>query len=320
MNIVNYKNKYIINWSVGDEKINFPKAFYAIGNFDGVHKGHKKLINHTISEAKKFSFPIGIITFNPHPRQYFRPYDPPFIINDNNEKLSLLSELNIDYIINICFNENLQKMSANDFINKVLIENLNVRHLFAGSDFAFGRDRSGRIDNMTDQISHNKIDFSSVQLLSDRNSINISSTRIRSALQSGQIQNARQMLGHDPFISGVVQRGDQRGRKINFPTANLIMKNRISPAFGVYAVKVIYIKNRKEKVSNGIANIGIRPTVNNRGILAEIYIFDFNENLYNKKIKVFLKTFLRPEKKFANLDELKAQITKDVKKAKTFFQ
>ena len=312
-------NKNIIDWKVGDKKINFPSCYYAIGNFDGVHCGHQKLINFTKKEAKKNKYPCGVITFIPHPRSYFRPDDPAFIINNYEEKIDYLSNLGLDFIINILFNKNLQQMSPEDFIKKVLLGKLNVEKLFAGNDFAFGKSRAGRINSLSKTLQNINFKFFPIQLLLDKNSSVVSSSRIRAALQSGQIENAKKMLGRDPMISGIVVKGEQFGRKINFPTANIQIKNRLIPAFGVYTVQVSFSKNKKVFLYNGIANIGVRPTVKNRGLLLEVFIFDFKDNIYRKKIKVHLKSFLRPEKKFANLEELKKQIKKDVEKAKNFF-
>lgn len=292
------------------------KFVAAIGNFDGVHLGHQRVISKARQAADMAGLPLAIITFSPHPRAYFRPDDAPFLLMDKQAKTEALQAAGADMVIYVAFTKALQSCSAEAFARDVLAQ-LGVCHLFAGADFAFGRGRSGDMQTLTELGTAYDMSVTPVSLLSDDHAATISSSRIRAALQSSQIALAASMLGHDPVISGQVLKGDQRGRLLDFPTANLPLTDVLAPAFGVYAVEAQIGTPADGVRLQGVANIGVRPTVNDRGILCETHIFDFDQDIYGERLTVYLKGFIRNEAKFNGLEELKAQIAKDVETARS---
>ena len=258
-----------------------------------------------------------MITFAPHPREFFRQDDAPFHLVDRHEKDRLIAALGVDRIIHVRFDDALRRTDAETFVTSVL-PSLGVRSLFAGSDFAFGRGRGGDIDTINSIGADIGISANAVTLLTDPNSSVVSSSRIRAALQDGEPERATEMLGHDWAVTGTVQRGDQRGRTIGFPTANIPLGNLLHPAFGVYAVQIFEAEPGQPRrlIGNGVANIGVRPTVDDRGVLCEAHVFDQQPDLYGKRVAVCLKAFLRAERKFTGIDELTAQIAKDAREAR----
>ena len=306
-----------MHWQIGDAPLDGPPLAAAIGNFDGVHRGHKKLVMAACEAAKRDGLMPAIITFNPHPRDFFRQEAAPFRLVDNAEKDRLLSGLHVERIIHVSFDDALRRTDAEDFVSSVLPA-IGVKQLFAGADFAFGRGRGGQIDTINDYGAAVGIKAYSVPLLQDDNSVVISSSRIRAALQAGDPSAAAAMLGRDWAVTGTVITGDQRGRAIGFPTANIALENLQHPAFGVYAVEIDLDDGQAEpcRLAGGVANIGIRPTFEERGVLCEAHLFDGNYELYGQRLLVRLKAFLRPEQRFAGIDELLAQIAADAEQAR----
>ena len=306
-----------IDWSVGDAPLDGPGTVAAIGNFDGVHRGHIQVITTAIEAAKSSGLSSAVITFAPHPREFFRQDDAPFHLVDRHEKDRLIAALGVDRIIHVRFDDALRRTDAETFVTSVL-PSLGVRSLFAGSDFAFGRGRGGDIDTINSIGADIGISANAVTLLTDPNSSVVSSSRIRAALQDGEPERATEMLGHDWAVTGNVQRGDQRGRTIGFPTANIPLGDLLHPAFGVYAVQIYEAEPGQPRrlIGNGVANIGVRPTVEDRGVLCEAHVFDQQPDLYGKRVAVCLKAFLRAERKFTGIDELTAQIAKDAREAR----
>ena len=298
-----------------DKNLNIEPSAAAIGNFDGVHLGHKKVLE----EAKKLStekkLPISILTFDPHPREFFSSKKNNFLLQTSSQKIESLRKHGIDNLINLKFDKNLSELQPEEFIERILFKNLSLKHVFVGKDFKFGKNRKGDIDTLKNIGAKYNIGVSSISLKT-LNTVSISSTKIRELLKSGNIIEANKLLGRPYKISGLVIEGDRRGRSINFPTANIKLEDLIRPAFGVYSVSVKGIEN---KIYNGIANIGRRPTVNDRGVLLEVNIFDFNNNIYGKEISVNLLNFIRKEKKFDGIESLKTQIKNDVRLSKEFF-
>ena len=307
-----------ISWSVGDAPLQGGPIVAAIGNFDGVHRGHQQVINAAISAARSQGHASAVITFDPHPREFFRHDDAPFHLADRQEKDRLLAALVVDRVIHVTFDDALRATDAEKFVTEILPA-LGVCRLFAGSDFAFGRGRGGDIDTINALGADIGITASSVSLLADDNSAVVSSSRVRAALQEGAPERAADMLGHDWAITGVVQQGDQRGRTIGFPTANIPLGSLLHPAFGVYAVRIFSADpgTAYQLLGNGVANIGIRPTVEDRGVLCEAHLFDQQLDLYGQRLAVCLKSFIRPERKFTGIDELTDQIAKDARTART---
>ena len=311
------KMAQVVRWQIGDAALNGPPLAAAIGNFDGVHRGHQKVVAAACDAAKRDGLVPAVITFDPHPREFFRQEDAPFHLADRTEKDRLLSNLDVDRIIHVSFDEALRRTDAEDFVSSVLPA-LGVKQLYAGSDFAFGRGRGGQIDTINVYGASVGIEAYSVALLQDENSVVISSTRIRAALQAGDPVAAASMLGRDWAVTGPVIKGDQRGRKIGFPTANIALETLQQPAFGVYAVEIDVDEGRAtpQKRAGGVANIGIRPTFEKKDVLCEAHLFDSDCDLYGQRLLVRLKAFLRPEQRFSGIDALLVQIATDAEQAR----
>ena len=304
------------NWKISDKKLNIEHSAAVIGNFDGVHIGHLEVLKNAKEFSSKLNLPLTVLTFDPHPREFFSKENSNFLLQTVSDKAEALSKNNIDYLINLKFDDFLSELSPEQFVEKVLSESLSLKHIFVGKDFKFGKNRAGDINSLkTFGLKHN-IGLSSIKL-KNQNGIPISSTKIRNNLQKGKIKEANKLLGRPYMISGLVIEGDKRGRQIGFPTANISLGNLIRPAFGVYAVLIEGIEN---KVFKGIANIGKRPTVNDRGVLLEVNIFDFNDDIYGKKIFISLIDFIRDEKKFDGIENLKEQIVMDVKLSESILE
>jgi len=311
------KMAQVVRWQIGDAALDGPPLAAAIGNFDGVHRGHQKVVAAACDAAKRDGLVPAVITFDPHPREFFRQEDATFHLADRAEKDRLLSNLDVDRIIHVSFDEALRRTDAEDFVSSVLPA-LGVKQLYAGSDFAFGRGRGGQIDTINDDGASVGIAAFSVALLQDEKSVVISSSRIRAALQAGDPVAAAAMLGHDWAVTGTVIKGDQRGRKIGFPTANIALETLQHPAFGVYAVEIDIDDGTAapQKRAGGVANIGIRPTFEKKDVLCEAHLFDSDCDLYGQRLLVRLKAFLRPEQRFSGIDALLAQIATDAEQAR----
>ena len=303
----------VLNWQISDKKLNIKPSAAVIGNFDGVHRGHLEVLKNAKEFSSKSNLPLSVLTFDPHPREFFSKENTNFLLQTVLDKAEALSKNNIDYLINLKFDVPLSELSPEQFVEKVLSKSLSLKHIFVGKDFKFGKDRAGDINSLKSFGLKYRIGLSSIKL-KNQDGASISSTKIRNNLKKGKIKEANELLGRPYMISGLVIEGDKRGRQIGFPTANISLGNLIRPAFGVYAVLIEGIEN---KVLKGIANIGRRPTVNDRGVLLEVNIFDFNEDIYGKKIFISLIDFIRDEKKFDGIENLKKQIVMDVKLSKS---
>ena len=323
----------IIKWKFGDNAPKIDKNIaIAIGNFDGIHQGHVKLLETAKSQAHENNLDFGVVTFDPHPRDFFNSGNSSFKLLDSWEKENLLSQIGVNYLIIIEFNEELKNCSANDFLSKILNDTFKVTKMFAGSNFRFGKNREGTIEGNRNFARRLGLDIIAVDL-KQTNSIKgkeletISSQRIRKLIQNGQLDIANSLLGRNWCITGIVEKGKQQGREIGFPTANLNIKNFLKPPLGVYVTRLKLIDQKELENSNdwlpSISNIGTRPTVSGDSINLETHIIDLNNkdfdiNLYGKRIRVELLDFLRSEKKFNSLSELKKQIEFDTKKAYNF--
>ena len=323
----------IIKWKFGDNAPKIDKNIaIAIGNFDGIHQGHVKLLETAKLQAHENNLDFGVVTFDPHPRDFFNSGNSSFKLLDSWEKENLLSQIGVNYLIIIEFNEELKNCSANDFLSKILNDTFKVTKMFAGSNFRFGKNREGTIEGNRNFASKLGLEIIAVDL-KQTNSIKgkeletISSQRIRKLIQNGQLDIANSLLGRNWCITGIVEKGKQQGREIGFPTANLNIKNFLKPPLGVYVTRLKIIDQKELENSNdwlpSISNIGTRPTVSGDSINLETHIIDLNNkdfdiNLYGKRIRVELLEFLRSEKKFNSLSELKKQIEFDTKKAYNF--
>ena len=287
------------------------KGIIAIGNFDGVHLGHQKVINEAKKKAKKNKLPFGIMTFEPIPVMFFNSKIKNHRINSLEQKKHQLKKFKIDFLIIIRFNKKFSSLSAEQFIKKIIINKTKCKFLYVSKNFKFGFKRQGNIQTLK---KYEKIyNFKSLIIKPyKKNNKIISSTIIRKKIILGKIHEVNKLLNREWLIKGKVIKGQKRGRKIGFPTCNLKLNDYIIPRLGVYAVRVNGSKFRKK----GVANIGFRPTFNGKNLLLETNIFGINKNLYNKEISISFRKFIRPEKKFRDLEHLKKQIKIDIKKAK----
>ena len=287
------------------------KGVIAIGNFDGLHLGHQKVIKEAKQKAKKNKLPFGIITFEPVPVMFFNYRIKNHRINSLNKKKKMLKNLKLDFLVVIKFNKNFSSLSAEEFIKKIIYKKTNCKYLFVSRNFRFGFKRQGNIKTLKKfEKFYNYKNIITKPL--KKNKRIISSTFIRNKIRTGKIKTVSKLLNRNWCIEGKVIQGKKRGRKIGFPTCNIKMNDHVIPKLGVYAVQVKASNFQKK----GIANVGYRPTFNGQNLLLETNIFGINKNLYNKVLTVSFKKFIRKEKKFKNLKYLKKQIKLDIKKAK----
>jgi riboflavin kinase/FMN adenylyltransferase len=284
-------------------------AAVALGNFDGVHKGHAAVLR--AAHAARPAAPRAVLTFEPHPREYFRPQDPPFRLTLAAERAAALAELGVDILYELPFDAAFAHISAEAFIREVLHAGLGAAHLACGADFAFGHRRGGDILLLAARAEELGIGLTVVPAVADAQGP-ISSSRIRRLLQDGYPGRAADLLGRPHVIRGEVAHGDKRGRTIGFPTANIALDRHLEPLRGVYAVTAVI----NGAVVKGVANIGQRPTVGGTESRLEAHFFDFAGDLYGQELSVALIHFLREEQKFASFAALKAQITADAAQAR----
>ena len=289
------------------EQIN--KSAVTIGKFDGLHKGHKALIEKTVDYAKKNNMKNVVFTFSNHPANFFESEKVRKIIT-NKDKINTMKDLGVDIVINLPFDEFMTKISAIDFVEKILVKKLNAKKIYVGHDFTFARNKEG--DAILLKALGGEYDFD-VDIVKPIkiNNIRVSSTYIRNLLAQGKVESVKEYLGSNYIVEGIVIEGKQIGRTMGFPTANLKFKeNLILPRIGIYATKV-YIG---DKVYIGATNIGFNPTVRVEKLSIETHILQFNEDIYGKNIKIEFLERIRDEKKFNSLDELKQQLKNDTKK------
>ena len=288
-----------------------------IGNFDGFHNGHQEILKtlKKISIDKKLL--SAVMSFDPHPRSFFYKDVNNFNIYTKKDKLNFLKDFGIDIYINFAFDKKLSEYSSNEFIDKILVNKLNIKNLIVGSDFKFGKDREGNVDILN---SFSKIYNYEINLV---NAVNIknkkekySSSLIRKDIEDGNFENVSKSLGRYWHMKGKIVEGQKKARKINFPTANMEPDNHILPKKGVYCVEVVY----SGKKYFGISNFGVRPTVDGSKLLLETHIFNFDEEIYGKELTVRFLTFIRSEQKFGNFDLLTEQIKKDIETAKDYLK
>lgn len=287
----------------------FTKAVITTGSFDGVHVGHEKIISQLISEAERIGGTPVLITFYPHPKQIVQIKDKPlFVLNTPEEKYELLQKMGIENIVVVPFDKQFSELTASQYIEDFLVKNFNPSLIVVGYDHRFGNNREGNFDLLKEEGTKNNYEVIEIpeHILKD---ITISSTKIRNALTSGDINTAALYLGYQYFFTGKVIEGNKLGRTIGYPTANLLIQNenKLIPADGVYAVDIIL----KDSMLKGMMNIGMRPTVDGKKRTIEVNIFNFNEDIYGEDLKITIKNHLRSEVKFNGLDELKAQLAKD---------
>lgn len=279
-----------------------------LGTFDGLHTGHLKVLDKLVMSARENQLESVVLTFNPHPRMILHPTAELKLLNTVEEKIKLFQEKNIDHLIIHPFTQEFSRLTAEEFVVDVLVKGLNIKKIIIGHDHRFGQNRTADITDLirfgarygfeVEQISAREID-----------EIAVSSTKIRKALSEGDIKTATAYLGYPYSFSGTVSKGQQLGRQLGFPTANIALEDehKILPMNGVYAV-VVWVDGKKEK---GVMNIGTRPTVDGKNLAVEVHIFDFTKSIYNQSITVEVIDFIRKEQKFNSLESLKNQIQID---------
>ncbi len=287
-----------------------------IGNFDGVHRGHRAVFQRLLAEGRARGLPTTVITFEPQPLEFFAPHAAPPRLTRLREKLKALRACGIERVMILEFGARLAGMEAETFARRLLIEGLGVRFLLVGDDFRFGRNRGGDVALLQALGQVGGFAVQSLQAISDPGG-RISSTRIREALAQGDLEQARQLLGRPYTLEGRVIHGDKRGRGLGFPTANIALHRRVSPVQGVFAVWVHGIGARPWP---GVANIGTRPTLGGSRARLEVHLFDLDRTLYGRHLEVELALRLRDEQRFDSLAALKEQIRRDVEAARAFLQ
>jgi len=283
----------------------------ALGNFDGVHRGHQALIADAGRTAKTLGAPVVALTFEPHPRGFFVPDTGPFRLTLPPAKLRLLAQYGVQAVLAQRFDASFAALSADSFIDDVLLKGLGARHVVCGYDFTFGARRGGNVEFLRQAGALRGIGVTVLEPVMREGEI-YSSTRIREALRAGWASEASELLGHAWEIEGEVELGDQRGRTIGYPTANVALGEHLRPRFGVYAVRALVDGTWRDAV----ANLGRRPTFGKLKENFEVHLFDFTGDLYGQTLRVALVDFIRPEMKFTGLDQLKAQIAADGQAAK----
>ena len=290
---------------------NHKNSVIAIGNFDGIHSGHQKVILQAKQKAKKNKLSFGLITFEPVPVMFFNPKIKNHRINSLTQKKIYLKKFKIDFLVIIKFNKLFSLLSAEHFIKKIIYKKIKSKYVFVSKNFKFGRKRKGNINTL--KKFENIFQFKTVITSPLKNSKKtISSSLIRKKISLGKIKEANKLLSRPWCVKGKVIRGKRRGRIIGFPTCNIKLNDYIVPKLGVYSV-IVETNNFKKK---GIANIGYRPTFNGQNLLLEVNIFGINKNLYNKEVNINFIKFIRSEKKFKGLEQLKKQIKIDIIQAK----
>ena len=292
-----------------------PACVATIGNFDGLHLGHQHVIKQLKSVAEIHNQPTVVLLFEPQPVEFFIPDQAPRRLARLRDKIRQMSDIGIDYLVCLQFNRRFANLTAQEFVTKVLVERLNIKHLVIGDDFCFGKNRSGNFEYLKQCGLKFGFDVENTHTLMIDNE-RVSSTRIRECLSRNDMISTRHLLGRPYTLSGKVAHGKKLGRQLGFPTINLKMGNRPLAVQGIFAVLVKGLDNR---VLRGVASIGTRPTVNGSGTILEVYILNFSENIYGRCVDVEILHKLRDEEKFDSLNALTVQINQDINQAKAYF-
>jgi len=288
-------------------------AAVAVGAFDGVHRGHQAVIASARKAADELAVPLGVVSFHPHPRRLFQPDVAPFGLMTPEQMARALDALGVDRLYLLPFDREMASLTDEAFAREVLSEGLGIKHAAVGFDFTFGKGRSGSPDLLTQYGQRLGFSVSVTERKDDADGLKLSSSAVREALKAGDMTRATAILGRPFAIEGTVIHGDKRGRTIGIPTANIAMPAYMRPAYGVYATRTRLPDGR---VVNGVANLGIRPMYEIEDPLLEVWLFDFDESLYDQTVETELVAFLRGEMKFDGLDALKVQIDEDARQAR----
>ncbi len=286
-------------------------AVVAIGNFDGAHLGHQAVVRATVAKARALDVPSAVLTFEPHPRMFFKPDSEPFRLTPLRPKAHAIEAIGIEVMIVLAFDRTLSQKSAGSFVDDVLMIGMAASHVVVGVDFVFGHDRLGNVARLIEMGSRCGFSVTALAPVAGPEGTVYSSTAIRDALKAGEPRRAAALLGRAWEIEGRVEHGDERGRQLGFPTANIGLGDYLRPAFGVYAVEAGIDHGAATEWHRGVANLGRRPTVAGLVERLEVHLFDFDGDLYGRHLRVRLIEFLRPEKKFDGLEALRAQIARD---------
>ena len=286
-----------------------------IGSFDGVHLGHQMVLGQLAEKAQELALPMVIITFEPQAQEYFAPHAAPPRLTRFREKWQALRRFSVDRVLCLPFNRALAELSAGDFIQRILVDGLGIKYLVVGDDFRFGKGRTGNF-GLLQQAGH-KHGFQVAHMHTfEVDDERVSSTRIRKALQAGDMAGAERLLGRDYRMSGRVVHGEKLGRELGYPTANIFLHRKVSPLHGIYVVEVFGLD---EEPWPGVASLGSRPTVNGTRILLEVYLFDFDADIYGRHLQVSFLHKIRDEERFDSLEILKTKIGEDVTQARAWF-
>ena len=291
------------------------KTIITLGTYDGVHIGHKKILERVLQNTNDEQYESLVLTFFPHPRMVLQGDSDIKLLNTINEKIDLLEEIGIENLVIHPFDETFSRLTAEEFVKTILVDRLNIQKIIIGYDHRFGRNRTANIDDLINYGEQYGFEVEQISV-QEINEISVSSTKIRQALIEGNMALANDYLGYDYFITGTVIQGKQLGRTINFPTANLAIQEnyKLIPQNGVYIVK----SSIENKLVYGMMNIGFNPTVNGQNRSIEVHYFDFDADLYSKEIRVSILHRIRSEQKFPTFDLLKAQLEQDKQTAITY--
>lgn len=289
----------------------FTNTVLTLGNFDGLHLGHQELIKMVMRRARETDAVSMVVTFRPHPLKILAPEKCPPLISIYEEKIALLEKLGLDVLVKIPFTIDFSAMSPEAFIKDILCDLLGAKEIFVGYNYRFGRGRAGNVATLKEMGKKYGFAVREVEQISLDGEV-ISSTKIRKLLAEGRVEHAARLLGRAYAITGVVVKGDGRGKGLGFPTANIAPKHSIIPSDGVYAVKFFV----REQFYDGIANIGLRPTFNETRLTIEVHVLDFNEDIYGEEISLYFVGKIREERKFGSPEELARQIASDIRTAK----
>jgi riboflavin kinase/FMN adenylyltransferase len=296
-----------------DDFVKIPEAVVTIGTFDGVHIGHRKIISHLLEVAQQRKGETVILTFFPHPRMILHPEDPGIkLINTMDEKAEQLEKLGIDHLIITPFTRDFSNLSPRDYIKTVLVDKIGIKQIIIGYDHRFGKDREGGLNHLQKFSTDYGYEVHEIPEF-DINDVAVSSTRIRNALLSGDVKTAHDCLGYPFHLTGKVIRGDQLGRKLGYPTANLYIEEsyKLIPADGIYAADIQILSETSEETMYGMAYIGHRPTINGMTRNIEAHIFDFNREIYGGTLRINFLHYIRGDEKFSSLETLKNQLAQD---------
>lgn len=288
-----------------------------MGTFDGVHIGHRKILEKLTQNTRNGEYESLLLTFFPHPRMVLKGQSEVKLLNTISEKIDLLEKLGVQNLVIHPFDESFSKLSAEEFVKTILVDRFCIQKIIIGHDHRFGRNRTANIDDLIEfgKQYHFEVEQISVQEIND---VSISSTKIRNALKEGNMALANDYLGYEYFVTGIVSKGKQLGRTIGFPTANLQIEenDKLIPQNGVYVIK----STINQKTIFGIMNIGFNPTVAGEKLSVEVHYFDFDADLYNQEIRVSILEYLRAEQKFDSVAKLKEQLEKDKNTAMTYIK